>query len=307
LRRFAIPHGARRSTKPTFHIELSAALVAHLKPFATNTGQLAFRMFHSDHRLTLLLAFAVTIHGASRVGAQDTAPGNRPRQVSVETRPPLPIERTAAYTPAPMLSPPAAPASYVAEASPTQSVQLASHSEPEAASRYEPIPLRTGGDQRLTAPPSRSTGAGKAGATVATSLAIVITAFFVLVWLSRKAAPKGLASLPSEVVESLGRAQLNSRQQMQLVRLGRKLVLLSVTSTGVETITEVTDLEEVERLCALCQQNRPGSMSETFRQVLSQFGNEPAPAGFIGDPAESQLELANRATARTSFEEEYDA
>lgn len=142
--------------------------------------------------------------------------------------------------------------------------------------------------------------------TVATSLAIVITAFFLLVWLSRKASPNGLAPLPSEVVESLGRSQLTARQQMQLIRLGQKLVLLSVTSTGVETITEVTDLEEVERLCALCQRNRSGSISETFRQVLSQFGNEPPPAGFIGDPAASQLDLANGNPRAARLEEDED-
>jgi flagellar biogenesis protein FliO len=104
---------------------------------------------------------------------------------------------------------------------------------------------------------------------------IVLGAFFVLVWLSRKTAPKGLGALPADVVESLGRAPLTSRQQMQLIRVGKKLVLLSVTSTGAETLTEITNSEEVDRLCGLCQQSRSGSISETFRQVLAQSAHEP--------------------------------
>ena len=260
-------------------------------------------MLFLNRSLPLLLAFAFAMPVASRAQSQGSAQSNRAMQVSHDERQQMLREEPRTYTPPPMLSPPAAavsggearPAGALRREDASQgNVRLASHAEPTPDSRYEQIILQPTEGPRLNTPASRSTGAGKAGATVATSLAIVISAFFLLVWLSRKAAPKGLVSLPSEVVESLGRSQLSARQQMQLIRLGRKLVLLSVTSTGVETITEVTDLEEVERLCALCQQNRSGSMSETFRQVLSQFGNEPAPSGFIGDPAASQVELANR-------------
>lgn len=130
------------------------------------------------------------------------------------------------------------------------------------------------------------------------SLSVVLAAFFVLVWLSRKTAPKGLAPLPGEVFESLGRAPLTARQQMQLIRLGNKLVLLSVTSTGAESLTEITDIDEVNRLAGLCQQGRSGSISETFRQVLSQYAEEPAPGGFVGEPALSQVDVANRSTRR---------
>lgn len=186
-------------------------------------------------------------------------------------------------------------------------VRLASHSEPASVPKYEPIPLSIGKDPRTDRGrqrPARSSG--QAATTVVTSLTIVLAAFFLLVWVSRKTAPQGLSPLPGEVVESLGRAQLTARQQMQLIRLGRKLVLLSVTSTGVETITEVTDLDEVDRLCSLCQKDRSGSVTESFRQVLSQYATEPAPNSFVGDPSVSQVELANRDARHLAFEEDDD-
>ena len=119
--------------------------------------------------------------------------------------------------------------------------------------------------------------------TVSSSLAIVLAVFFLVAWVSRRTAPNGLAPLPAEVVESLGRAPLIGRQQAQLLRVGKKLVLVSITPSGVETITEITDLAEVDRLASLCQQTRPGSITDSFRNILSQYANEPAPRGFVGD------------------------
>ena len=116
---------------------------------------------------------------------------------------------------------------------------------------------------------------------------------------------QGFAPLPGEVFESLGRAPLTGRQQMQLIRLGNKLVLLSVTPTGAETLTEITDIDEVNRLAGLCQQGRSGSISDTFRQVLSQYADEPAPGGFVGDPSLSQADAANR-TSRSGRRREDD-
>ena len=179
-------------------------------------------------------------------------------------------------------------------------VQPASHSEAlNSTVDYAPLPLRTGKNTQRLTPESTSRASGKqATTTVIASLGVVLAAFFVLVWLSRKTAPKGLAPLPGEVFESLGRAPLTARQQMQLIRIGSKLVLLSVTSTGVETLTEITDVDEVNRLTALCQQGRAGSITDTFRQVLSQYADEPAPGGFVGDPALSQVDVANRSARR---------
>jgi len=119
--------------------------------------------------------------------------------------------------------------------------------------------------------------------SVAGSLAAVLGLFFVVVWCTRRLSPAGASVLPKEVVELLGRAPLNPRQQMQLVRLGNKLVLLSVTATGAAALAEVTDAAEVERLSALCRRQQSGSSTAAFNTLLSQIGSEPAAAGFVGE------------------------
>lgn len=137
--------------------------------------------------------------------------------------------------------------------------------------------------------------------TVGSSLAVVLGLFLAVACLLRRAAPKGLAPLPQEVVEVLGRAPLAGRQQMHLLRCGRKLLLVSVTPAGAETLTEITDPAEVDRLAGLCQQARPGSTTEAFRQVLQQFAGRYSTGStdqFESDAADRTAALAESNAGR---------
>jgi len=106
------------------------------------------------------------------------------------------------------------------------------------------------------------------------SLALVLGLFFVVAWMMRRTIPAANLVLPGEVLEVLGRAPLAGRQQVHLVRLGNKLVLVSVTPAGMEALSEVTDPDEVERLTGLCRQAQPNSSTAMFRRVLQQFSGE---------------------------------
>jgi flagellar biogenesis protein FliO len=116
--------------------------------------------------------------------------------------------------------------------------------------------------------------------TVGGSLAIVLGLFLVIAWAMRKAAPRGSLVLPKEVFAILGRAPLGARQQVQLLRCGNKLLLVSITPNGVETLTEITEPLEVDRIAGICQQSDPKSSTTSFRQVFQQL----APAS--GKPPE---------------------
>lgn len=147
-----------------------------------------------------------------------------------------------------------------------------------AAPRQLPPPRRSlGSPSELSAPAS----AGRALTTVVGSLAVVLAVFFLVAWITRKATPKHLRPLPAEVIECLGRAPLVGRQQMQLVRLGHKLVLLSVTNTEARPLCEVTDPLEVDRLAGLCEQTRSESVTANFRQILAACASEPVSRGAL--------------------------
>lgn len=110
--------------------------------------------------------------------------------------------------------------------------------------------------------------------TVAASLALVLALFFAAAWMMKKGMPKSAGVLPGEVVQVMGRAQLSGKQFVHLVRCGQKLLLVNITPGGAETLTEITDPLEVDRLLGICAQQNPNSATAAFRDVLQQMGRE---------------------------------
>jgi flagellar biogenesis protein FliO len=148
----------------------------------------------------------------------------------------------------------------------------------------KPLPLAARGSQKregIERPKSNSPW--ESLATVGGSLAFVLGLFFCLAWLTRRGMPLTVAKLPGEVIEVLGKSPLSKGQEMQLVRIGAKLILLSVTPHGSETLTEIVDAEEVDRLSAVCRRNNPKGVSVAFNQMLANVGREPA-QGFATSP-----------------------
>jgi len=140
-----------------------------------------------------------------------------------------------------------------------------------------PIPLKPptrpelGNSSASAAPPSRIGTV----TSVLGSLGAVLGVFLVVAWTVRRSMPGTIGLLPREALEVLGRAPLAGRQQVHLIRLGGKLVLVSVTPTGAETLSEVTEPDEVQRLIAMCRQGQPASATSAFRHALEHFGSEP--------------------------------
>jgi flagellar biogenesis protein FliO len=124
--------------------------------------------------------------------------------------------------------------------------------------------------------------------TVVGALAIVIGAFLLCAWLLKRSGRVAAQALPAEVVSVLGRVPLDQRQTAQLLRVGNKLVLISLSAAAAKTLTEVTDPAEVDRIVGLCQQSLPHSTTKAFEQVFQQLSREPSAGGFLGNtPAPS--------------------
>jgi flagellar biogenesis protein FliO len=132
--------------------------------------------------------------------------------------------------------------------------------------------------------------------TMGWSLCVVLTLFFGLAWLTRRGLPKGMGKLPGEVIEVLGKAPLVKGQELQLIRVGSRLVLICVTPHGAETLTEIVERTEVDRISAICRSNSPASMTAAFNQVLTGVGREPA-SGFAGNSRTSSERRGGRGYA----------
>jgi len=152
------------------------------------------------------------------------------------------------------------------------------------------LPLPPPGSSKQADPNAveRPRGGLASALTVVSSLAVVLGLFLVLAWVMRRAAPRGSTLLPGEVVEVLGRAPLAGRHQVHLLRCGTKLLLVSVTPAGAETLTEITDQDEVNRLAGLCREAHPDSVTATFGQVFGQLSRQGSVLGLFGGARASE-------------------
>lgn len=126
-----------------------------------------------------------------------------------------------------------------------------------------PIAAQLSGESR--SPRSSTTGTL---ITVSSSLAIVLGCFLLFVWLIRRIGPRGGTTLPRAAVEVLGRAALDARQQLQLVRVGSKLLLLAVSPGQATALCEISETDEVDYLLHLCDQPGLDAKTDPLREVL---------------------------------------
>ncbi|QDS95853.1 Flagellar biosynthesis protein, FliO [Roseimaritima multifibrata] len=108
-------------------------------------------------------------------------------------------------------------------------------------------------------------------ATVISSLAIVLGLFAALVWVWRRGGGSTLGGLSKEAFQVIGRSPLAPRQNMVLVRCGRRVLVLAVSGTSTSTLAEITDPDEVAELLAL---TGGGVGHHQFQQTLAELGKE---------------------------------
>lgn len=188
---------------------------------------------------------------------------------------------------------------YSAQATPPPIAPSPGDAKPAARSaspapRSDAIPFapRARGGREGSKPRQERGGALSSLLTVGSSLALVLGLFFIVAWAMRRTAPRGSLPLPGEVFEILGRAPLAARNQVHLLRLGNKLLLVCATPAGVETLTEITDSDEVSRLAGLCRQAHPSSTTAAFQQVFHQFSLRGKSRPVLPENPDD-LELAN--------------
>ena len=134
------------------------------------------------------------------------------------------------------------------------------------------------------------------------SLALVLGGYFSLVWVSRQFGGNG--KVPAEVLEILGQTPFGPKKQLQIVRLGSKLLLLLNGPEGTHPIGEITDPEEVEYLASLCQGRKTASAANVLRiakatttQNSASAATQSTVASAIANAAPIAAAAATAATA----------
>jgi flagellar protein FliO/FliZ len=117
------------------------------------------------------------------------------------------------------------------------------------------------------------TGAGWILQTI-TALGVVIGLILLLRWAYAKLTGQVAATSSSPVMEVLSRTTLAPRNQVLLVRLGQRILVVGDSPAGLRTLANVDDAEEVASLLAAVSAAKPNSITGGFSQLLSRFNGD---------------------------------
>ncbi len=176
----------------------------------------------------------------------------------------------------------------------SQRSAVAPHTEPSAkvvARGFPALSQRTAVEKAgAGAKPTADTPLSTPGITVASSLAVVLGLFAGFVWLTRRFGTSGSAKtgIPKDVLQNLGSTSIDARTNVTLLRCGARIIVIAQTPTGVQTLSEITDPNEVISITAQCV----GDSKRAFASTLVEFEKLPAEKGFVGAAEEPPIPTA---------------
>lgn len=137
---------------------------------------------------------------------------------------------------------------------------------------------------------------------MAISLAIVLSLIFILRWASNYLmGNRGIIRGP-EVIQIVSRKVIAPKQQMMLVQVGRRMVLVSNSNGQMNALAQIDDPEEIAELLGRAQTERPESMTRAFGSLFKRAEEKYDPVPDAGiSPEESPREEMNMEETRSEL------
>jgi len=101
-------------------------------------------------------------------------------------------------------------------------------------------------------------------------LVIVLGVIAAMALLLRRFLPNQRLLNGSGAIEVVARTGLSSKQQLVLIKVGRRLVLLGVSAERINPLSEVVDPDEVAMLIGTAAGDQPGSMRRAFADTFER-------------------------------------
>ena len=107
------------------------------------------------------------------------------------------------------------------------------------------------------------------------------------------------------MVEVLGRSGIGPKTSVLFLRIDRRIVVVAQGATGLDTLMQIDDPEEVAALIGRFESARPKSLSAGFRQMLQRFDGDhvsesdgPVEASVLGEGRDGDEQHIDRTRDR---------
>ena len=112
---------------------------------------------------------------------------------------------------------------------------------------------------------------------VALALSAVIALIFALRWAAKKYFPQPGRTNGSSVVQVLARSPLAPRQQILILRVGRRILVVGDTGSQMNPLSEITDPDEVATLIGQLGEEKAFLAARPFSSLFSRARQELSP------------------------------
>lgn len=127
-----------------------------------------------------------------------------------------------------------------------------------------------------------TTGASKARAPSISSwfvntllaLVVVVAAVFLLRAILSKLTGRTPVSANQHVVDVLARVGVSPKSHVMLVKLGRRILVVGDSPSGLSTLADIDDADEVASLLQAINARKPGSATGGFDQLLGRLNDD---------------------------------
>ncbi len=212
-------------------------------------------MIRSVHTLLFLCVLAAGALPAAECGA-----GGPEEVENLQSNQPIEPDRTPPQTGAPSETNASAPAA---------SRPLPPRGEPRAAATPP-------GERRWFSVP------GGAWRTIGALVLVLGLIALFRVAMVRFAGPLVKARGPAGIIEVLGRYPLSRGQTLVLLKVDRRILLLSQSGGSLATLSEITDAEQVASLLQRLRHERGDSFARQFERLVTPVAERGVPAGGQG-------------------------
>ena len=152
---------------------------------------------------------------------------------------------------------------------------------PEPVAAQESLPLGA-------APANVNSSASAAGGAAAasdsswilqtiTALGVVLALIVALRFVIQRVTGLRPAPMTTRLVEVLARSPIAPRTHLLFLRIHQRIVVATQSPAGMQTLTELTDPQEVAAIMAQVQAARPASISRSFQHLLGRLDRDYVP------------------------------
>lgn len=191
----------------------------------------------------------------------------------------------------------------IAVLTPQASAEPFLRADPERPQNLRPLtrPVESAAESpdAAAAAPDRSSTGSLLTTCGALGLVVMLVLGLARAWKQRGGVASG--ALNDAVFEILGTRRLTVKQSIQLVRVGSRILVLGLSESGIETLSEITDPQEVEHLADSCRATNTDSNGRPLRAMYDQFVRQ------IGSPGSNATSTSAAPRRVSEFEETHRA